>query len=198
MSAKKYQYDLTLDFGGNLSESQLNTEIAAEVGITTQTFTHINVNDNDVDIWFTSDLTGGEITILDALVAAHVPHQDIGVGTYAESESESLTTSSSYQQKLRLSLANILAGDYFIRWTMILGNSHKDRPTGFRVELDDSTVLAEGGISRAGSDDLLYVAVSGFKKQTLSAGNHEIDIDYKVLDNETAKIKNARIWVSTE
>jgi len=69
-----YTYSLSTDFGGQVCLSTLTDEILAESAITTD-LTHIIVapfaSPDDVDIEFDSTLSGGEVTALNGVVAAH-------------------------------------------------------------------------------------------------------------------------------
>jgi hypothetical protein len=69
-----YSYSLSGDFGGEekLTTESLAEEVEAETGITA-TFGRIDLNGDDLEIWFESALSGGEITLLNAVVAAHEP-----------------------------------------------------------------------------------------------------------------------------
>jgi len=64
-------YSIAADtFAGNFKSSLLKDEIEAEAGITT-VLLRIDRTADVIDIWFVADLSGGEITLLDAVVAAH-------------------------------------------------------------------------------------------------------------------------------
>ncbi len=63
-----------------------------------------------------------------------------------------------------------------------------------RVQLDDTTTINEGGLQA--EDDEYFIPLSGFKRVTLTAGTHNIDIDWKGMESDdTAKIRRARICV---
>jgi hypothetical protein len=96
---------------------------------------------------------------------------------YVEDLTESLTTSTIYVQRLRLTTGTLPAGDYHIQWS---GTQCSDKITakiGLRIELDDTTILSE--IYRhmaAASEEYNF---SGFAKVTLTNATHTIDMDHK-------------------
>lgn len=69
--ATTYTYSLSTDFGDNLEPSQLQEEIAASAIVTD--VSRIDTVGDVVDIIFVSALSGGDQTILNGLVSAHVP-----------------------------------------------------------------------------------------------------------------------------
>lgn len=187
--ATKYSYKISSDFGGSVHISQLQAEVDADVTITTAC-SHVNTDNDDVDVWFVSSISGAEVTALDAVVAAHTPRVTIGAGMYVEDLSLSLTTSLTFIQKLRLSLTNIAAGDYFIKWSLEYGQV-ENKIGVYRIQLDNTTVLSECSMKhQAGT----MVGASGFRKVTLVAGDHDIDVDYSCPDG-TVKIQNVVLAV---
>ena len=111
---------------------------------------------------------------------------------YAESESTSSTTSGSYQRKLRLTTSSIAAGDYLIRWYFEYSVGSNNKEIGYRVQVDDSDTISEINVEPRSSN---YEPASGFKKITLSAGVHTVDIDYVDLTNKTTYIRKARLEI---
>lgn len=107
---------------------------------------------------------------------------------YATSEGESSTTSSSYQQKLKMTTSNLSAGTYMIQysWEFDGDNEH-----GFsRVELNDTTEL---NVDRYDSSLIDYMMISGFAIEALS-GVNTIDIDFRANSGgDTMLIRRARI-----
>jgi len=118
---------------------------------------------------------------------------------YAESEGESSTTSDTYQQKLRLTTSTVPAGTYRIGWAFAHSSSTDKLDCGFKIELDDTTVLSEPTPNMKGkSADGSYYGMSGFKHTSLTNASHTIDIDYIAnLDAQagTTYIKQARIEI---
>ena len=68
-----YEYSKSSDFPGGLSSDKLQNEIDSNPGISPNTLRIDTINDQ-VFIVFDSSLTAGEKTILDSLVAAHIPN----------------------------------------------------------------------------------------------------------------------------
>jgi hypothetical protein len=108
---------------------------------------------------------------------------------YAEDNSESSTSSTSYIQKLRLTTDSVPAGDYRVGWSMDAKTSNKNKTVEFKIEVDDTTVLDED------STDLNnYTHHSGFDKITLASGVHTIDVDMKRTDSPAScYVRNVRL-----
>jgi len=144
---------------------------------------------------YTAPVSGQDPTLDNHLVTKSYADSLSGAGgtfgsEYQEavSEGESSTTSSSYQQKLRMTTISLPAGDYMIQynWEFNGDNDH-----GFsRAQLDDSTDLAE---DRYDSSQVGYIIISGFALESLS-GVHTIDIDFRANSGgDTMLIRRARI-----
>ena len=114
---------------------------------------------------------------------------------YAESESESTTTSGTYQTKTTLTTGTLPAGDYHIEWSIEACTTDQDM--NVRIRLDDSTTLNEfeHGLGSDGDEDgkQLWRTSAGFKKVTLSNAAHNVKIQYNDDGGGTAKIRKARI-----
>jgi hypothetical protein len=111
---------------------------------------------------------------------------------HAEDDTESTTLSASYVEKLKLTTADLAAGDYRIGYSLELGNDNKRR-SEFRVQLDDTTTLAEAGTPQMREKNE-YLAYSGFVVVTLAAGVHTIDVDFRQVE-DTALIRRVRLEV---
>jgi hypothetical protein len=112
---------------------------------------------------------------------------------YAEDNTTSQTTSTTFQQKLRLTTDNIPGGEYVIHYSAELNitGGFSDM-VSMQVQVDDTTTLAEF------SDKTRYDfgAASGFARVTLSTGIHNIDIDYRATSaSYAAEIRRARIML---
>jgi hypothetical protein len=111
---------------------------------------------------------------------------------YAEDDTEDTTTSSTYQQKLRLTTGTLLAGTYRISWSAEVGSSVKVKIFEAQVELDDTTTVGE--ISSAVSANNTYLPFSGFQELALTAASHTIDVDYRAVDaGQTVAIRRVRV-----
>lgn len=120
---------------------------------------------------------------------------------YDASETVSSTTSTSYIQKVRLTLSNIVAGTYVIWYSAELRNSSTTRPSAMRVQVDDATTICEARTARDDGDSSTvdeeddWQAISGHVRLALTSGAHTIDLDYKRTRTGTASIRRARIFV---
>lgn len=112
---------------------------------------------------------------------------------YEESDGTSSTTSTSFQQKFRLTILGMAAGDYLV-WYSAEINTVNGGVVHTKIEIDDTTIV--GTPEYSGSNPIEFNGVSGFKKVTLSAADHDFDFDFKTKNGgETSKIRNARILV---
>ena len=131
--------------------------------------------------------------------AAGPEWQNLGqVGTfgtnfaYVEDETESSTTSTEWQQKVRLSVVGVPAGTYRIGWTYQWKMSNSSFDYIGRAQLDDTTTLCEHSTRPA--DALSYHPLGYFAYVTLTAGDHFVDIDFKSgSDGKAAYIRYARV-----
>jgi hypothetical protein len=223
----KYSYVKTpVDIG------RLNEEILAETGIT-KTLLYCNFNGpNKLDIFFDSDLSGAEQTLLDDIVTNHsgepipepaiLPTGDLpanmitasdGGGTAVwvdasniiynilnineyETSSEDIhsTTSTNWQQKLRLVLTDLAVGKYKIDWYYEWAYSHGNSKFKARIELDDTDTCMETAVRPSESSVSDYRDGSGFAYVNLTGGSHHIDLDYcSSKRGKTSYIRRARI-----
>jgi hypothetical protein len=121
---------------------------------------------------------------------------------YQLAESLSLSSASNgsssddtdYVQKIRLSTTNLPVGDYRIAWHYRWAGSKNNRSFIARIEIDDTTQMHyhEQEAMDAGTDQ--FHINSGFKKITMTAGTHSIDLDFKSSSASfTAYISDARL-----
>lgn len=122
---------------------------------------------------------------------------------YTDSDAVSTTTSTTFQQKLRLTTASIPAGTYRIGWSYQWNHDSTNNGYEGRVQIDDSTEIMfhqqepqdSGGTFGTTGTDQQY-QLSGFKHISLTAGVHTIDIDYRTNNGANASsIWNARIEI---
>jgi len=117
--------------------------------------------------------------------------------SYAESEEEDSTGSTTWQQKLRLTTPNLEAGNYRIGWyyEWKFANGRFDFKHRISLDDDDSNPLAETNISPKNTDN--WRPDSGFETGVfLSAGVHHIDMDYCTSkSNKSAYIRRARLEI---
>ena len=111
---------------------------------------------------------------------------------WTASEGESGTTSTDWQQKLRLTVTPEVAGEYMIlaHASLRCSDSSGLNASWCQLELDDTTQLGFGyytGSAVADSQTIMWVG-------TLSAAAHTFDLDYtRAGTSATAYISNARI-----
>lgn len=114
-----------------------------------------------------------------------------GEFSYSESLGVSTTTSVTYIEKLKHTTASIPAGTYYISWSAGAGNSNSNKSAMIRIQLDDSTIFAEGDVAVNSAGQ--YIPVGGHAIAVLGAGVHFVDIDYLLVSIGTAQIRNARL-----
>ena len=112
--------------------------------------------------------------------------------TSAIDNTESSTTLTAFQEKLKLTTPSLTAGDYYISWQCQLRTSNNGREVTIQVELDDTTQLTQ-----MTWDSTLDAQISGSDHQTLTAAIHTIDIDFQAESGaaRTATISDARIVI---
>jgi hypothetical protein len=113
---------------------------------------------------------------------------------YTESESEQQTTNDSYDEKLKLTTSALSGGTYRIQWYYEWRYSTGVRNFKARVQVDDTTIIAEQSQEPKDSGSDIYHCQSGFKRIVLSSGVHTVDLDWccETL-GDTATIRRARI-----
>lgn len=110
------------------------------------------------------------------------------------SETVQQTTNNVFQQKVRLTLTGLTGGTYRIGWYYEWNYNASQRDFRARIQLDDTTDLMEHLQEPADSGSDQFHTAGGFKYQTLSAGNHDIDLDWCCSNlGDTATIRRARL-----
>jgi len=115
---------------------------------------------------------------------------------YAASEGSSTTTSTTFQQKLRMTTSSLPAGDFRIGYYFEVSQDNGDKRFNAQVELNDTTLLAQNTsatniVTDTGDG---FAQSGGFKEETLIAGVHTVDIDFRATtDGGTIEIRRARI-----
>ena len=191
-----FNFSVSIDFSGSFNMTNFVRDI---IDSTISPTFAIGRNDDDVTVRFASNLTAEEETTLNNLVATH---QGSPINTQysgnAEDNSVSLTTSTNYQQKLRLTTDLIEAGDYKIEWSYNWTSSQRNVNFEARIELDDSITIREHFEEPISLKSSSQFTSQGFKIITLTRGIHTIDLDYRRSNNSIgiSKIWNAVIQVS--
>ena len=113
----------------------------------------------------------------------------------ASSETDSSTTSTTYQQKLRMTTLSLPSGTYRIGW--YYEAQHRDDRDDFmgRVQINDTTTLMEHQLESKDNGSDQWCPVSGFYYHT-GSGVLNIDIDYASSVNaKTSVIRRARLEI---
>ncbi len=156
------------------------------------------VND-DIDAGYSvgstwiNQTTDREYTCVDSTAAAAVWKQTTSkLFEYSESEGETSNSTTSYVQKLRHTTAALLAGDFLIEYCAECGTPEGSQNVRTKVEVDDTTIICEWDADANGT---FWNGFSGFKKITLTAGAHDIDMDFKSSSATQVNIRRARIRI---
>lgn len=108
----------------------------------------------------------------------------------AMAETQDSTSSTDWQQKLRLTLTDIPDGKYIVQWYCELRHSNNvaTERAEMRVEVNDMTEI---GYSLWPYN--LFEDSGGFAVNDLSAGSYTIDLDFRQQAGGTAYIRRARL-----
>lgn len=120
----------------------------------------------------------------------------LGEAFQASSDTVQQTTSDSFQQKVRLNATGLTGGTYRIGWYYEWNYNAGSRDFRARVQLDDATDLMEQVQEPKDTGSDQYHPVGGFKYETLSSGDHIIDLDWCCTNlGDTATIRRARLEI---
>jgi hypothetical protein len=110
------------------------------------------------------------------------------------SETESTTTSTSWQRKLRLALSDLEAGKYRIDWYYEWAYDNGNFQFKSRVQIDDTDTYMEQEVRPTPASTDKYRDATGFAYMNLTSGDHDVDLDYCSSKNgKTSYIRRARI-----
>jgi hypothetical protein len=154
-----------------------------------------------VDIYGSSAPTSGQV--LTATSSTVAEWQDASGGgvygsqiQYGSSESYSSTTSTSWQQKLRLTTSSLPSGVYKIEWYYEWGYSSTSRDFIGRVQINDSTTIMEHREEPQDSGSDQYRPGNGFYYAPSLSGVTNIDLDYCTSSSGyTSRIRRARLSI---
>jgi hypothetical protein len=114
---------------------------------------------------------------------------------YASSETESTTTNSTPQQKVRLSKTSLPSGTYHIDYSTEYARlNDKNSESNVRVQINDTTTIASHYDEDSKGGAGLYHMVSGMYEAALS-GNVDIDLDYYDTGGGTTGVRRSRISI---
>ena len=183
-----HNYDLTTDFSNGVNTVKLANEIPT---VTSKIFT-ISVAGNNVTIIFSTSLSAGEITSLNSIIASHDATTPPTSGMSGSDETETVVTSSTYQQKLRLTTNYLYQGVYMIMWSF---SYNTEDIIDVRIQIDDTTTIHELYYKPDNYDDSYKFHDSGFYPVTLTTGVHNIDIDFRGSNGNANSLFNVRLFV---
>lgn len=108
-------------------------------------------------------------------------------------DSVTTTTSSTYQQKVRITTPVIPAGTYRIGWSIELSIDDENSDIQTRVEIDDTTTVAEqdGRVARRN----LYYVRSSIAHVALTNASHTIDLDYNNQQGKTLSVRRGKLEI---
>ena len=113
----------------------------------------------------------------------------------AKDDTEESTTSTTFQQKLRLTTASLTAGQqYIVFWYCEVRANLQNKTVACQVEVDDTTEVLS--VAHEGNE---WVPITGFSVYDVTgSGTHTFDIDYRAVDG-TGYIRRARLlgWVAS-
>ncbi len=115
---------------------------------------------------------------------------------YVEDNAVSTTSGTTPQQKIRLTLTDVEAGDYLVEWGAEVRVASRGRRIHVRLQLND-TMNINNTRTNPSVNTNDWGPVSGFCKLPLTAGTHTFDLDFSSTDaNRTVGIRQARIKVT--
>jgi len=205
----EYKYDFADFLNDTADAPKLQNEIlASSIDDILESIT-IEYGNEEVKIIFETDLSAGEQTTLDGIVAAHdgIPYVQMGSG-WAESNGESGTTSDLWQEKISMNFNCTEAGTHYkLYWYFEAGCGDSDKKSEFRVRLhtmDGIEVRSTSDIMNLPTritkkiSDGNWISVCGFKILQLEVEDYQIDIDYRNMEGKITYIRCARLCVEQE
>ena len=112
----------------------------------------------------------------------------------ASDEEVSSTSSTSYQQKTRLTVDDVVAGKYRIGWSFEWAYSSSSSEFILRVQLNDTKDLANCTTRAVPANSSKFTCSSGFCYETLLQGTNYIDVDWCSSQNKkTSSIRKVRL-----
>jgi len=108
---------------------------------------------------------------------------------WKKSITDSNTTDTNWQRKMRMNMDITASGTYRLGWTANINSSANAQEVACRVQLDDETPNLDKQQSK-GKD---VVSIGGFHYKVLATGTHTLDLDWKAVSGGTATINKARL-----
>lgn len=196
-----YVYSESSDFSNGLKLYCLHSEID-NYGFGTP-FEGINKEEDVVTVKFTGSLSPSDQDDLDTIISNHDADECseesdlgivIGAAGDAESLSQSSTSSTSPVRKLRMTATISEEGRYRIGWYYEWASSSQSYDFRARVQLNDTDDLMYHSqeVQDSGTDQ--NIPVCGYAYVNLTAGDHNIDLDYW-NERYTSYIQRARLEI---
>lgn len=191
-----YDYTISTDFSNGINERKLHDEI--DDSSISPNCSGVNTEGDTATVVFAQELSAGEQTTLDGLVAAHdsTPIAEVNVDTVVSDDVTSSTTSTSMQDKI--SITATLAEDntpIVVTWYCEVRSSDSGTRVKVEVELND-TILCDIDWIPDVSDGEGVGPCSGMYETTLNAGDHEAKIRYgSGQGGKQVQIRRGRIYL---
>lgn len=189
MAATPYgPYSISGDFpDGKVNFTQLRQEIEAQ--ITSPPYLYHEANGDELTLYFDGALSSAQEDLLDSIIAAHHPADTTQSAQTVASLAESVTSSTSWQVKLALTLPPMKNGDYQFIWYCEIA---KNTAAGVAAQ------VTYNGNEQAYSSwgETQYHAFSGTVVATMKEGNTPtLALNVKALGTGEVKIRRARFAV---
>ena len=110
---------------------------------------------------------------------------------YAESDGVSVSTGTTWTQKLNLAVSNLPSGTYRVSWYYEHNCTASNAAVEGRVQQDDTTDLAY--INTRISPATGFASTSGQKHLSITSGSVSLDIDFRCSANKEVAIRRARL-----
>jgi hypothetical protein len=114
--------------------------------------------------------------------------------SYTIEDSQTDTTSTSWQQKARVSVNGVPTGYYRFAWYYEWQYSSTSRDFQAQVQVNDTSTVASHRQEPQDRGSDQWAPASGFYYVYLEEGNHYVDLDFRSSNSsDTASIRNARL-----
>lgn len=112
----------------------------------------------------------------------------------AEDLTQSVNNTVNFQEKVKLTTPNVIAGDYRVGWSYTWGHSSTANDFRAQIDQDDGTILYNHQQEPKDNAATQQQPGGGFAQITLTAGIHTFDLDFATSNapNE-ARIAQARL-----
>lgn len=193
-----------------LNDLAINAPLGQEVDINVNGVTELAVSSTTIDaqsnaITTTGAITGNTINGASITAGGVVTDYLDGTGAYSVPPGQlvaydaslglSTTTSLTFINKLSFTTASLDAGNYDIVVHYLWGYTNSNNNFVLRTTVDASIVGAEIVTEPADSDTAQTYPVSLSYQETLGAGTHDIEVDFRADVSGTARIQRVEVRV---